>query len=111
MAWNVPQSLGLWESQPTATVSRVKRGDHFLQADLNEAAGQLRSHALMSTQWSASAMVVFSSYFRKGIPTGGVLRQVKLVICYWKNTGQRVANGTIALQLRAPNSNKTREQR
>jgi hypothetical protein len=56
-------------------------------------------------------MGVFSSYFRKGIPTGGVLGQVKLVICYWPNTGQRVANGTIPLQLRARNSNKTREQR
>ena len=56
-------------------------------------------------------MVVFSSYFRKGIPTGGVLGQVKLVICYWPNTGQWVANGTIPLQLRARNSNKTREQR
>jgi hypothetical protein len=36
-------------------------------------------------------MVVFSSYFRKGIPTGAVLGQVKLVICYWPNPGQRVA--------------------
>jgi len=44
--------------------------------------------------------------FRKGVPTGGVLGQVKLVICYWPNTGQRVANGTIPLQLRARNSNK-----
>ena len=55
--------------------------------------------------------VVFSSYFRKEIPTGGVLWQVKLVICYWPNTGHRVANGIIPLQLRGRDSNKTREQR
>src|SRR5260370_42396688 len=38
-------------------------------------------------------------------------RNPQLVICYWPNTGQRVANGTIPLQLRARNTNKTREQR
>jgi hypothetical protein len=56
-------------------------------------------------------MVAFSSHFRKRISMGDVSEQVKLVICYWPNTGQRVANGTIPLQLRARNSNKTREQR
>jgi hypothetical protein len=56
-------------------------------------------------------MVVCSSYFRKGIPTDGISGQVKLVISYWPNTGQRVANETIPRQLRARNSNKTREQR
>ena len=32
---------------------------------------------------------------------GRYVIEVKLVICYWPNTGQRVANGTIPLQLRA----------
>jgi hypothetical protein len=41
-------------------------------------------------------MVAFSSYFRKGIPMGDGSGQVKLVIRYWPNTGQRVANETIA---------------
>jgi len=51
-------------------------------------------------------MVVFSSCSRKGIPTGGMFGQAKLVICDWPNTGQRVANGTIPLQPRARNSTK-----
>jgi hypothetical protein len=50
---------------------------------------------------------VFGKDYLRAVSTG----QVKLVICYWPNTGQRVANGTIPLQLRARNSNKTREQR
>jgi hypothetical protein len=38
-------------------------------------------------------MVVLSSYFRKGIPTGDVLGQVKLVLSYWPNTGKGLQMG------------------
>ena len=56
-------------------------------------------------RWSSSHRISAKGYLR------AVAGQVKLVIFYWPNTGQRVANGTIPLQLRARNSNKTREQR
>jgi hypothetical protein len=105
-----PAAFGPSVSRKALSVPNRGTYDGKLEV-IDSSVGLDRQTLLMSTEWSASAMAVFSSYFRKGIPTGGVLGQVKLVICYWPNTGQRVANGTIPLQLRARNSNKTREQR
>jgi len=46
-------------------------------------------------RWSSSHRISVEGYLR-----AAGWGKVKLFICYWPNTGQRVANGTIRLQLR-----------